>query len=392
MQTLDEGQSPTGMPAEQDAPDLHRRAALLRRPEITALVMALAIKLVLLVYGATAYQVLADRPVGGFHGFLQLWNRWDAPHYLDLAELGYQAEGELALFIVFFPLFPWLTRLASLVTGDVLTGAFLVSTVASLAAAVVFYRLVVLDLTPRIALHAVFFFFIFPTSFVLHIGYTESLFIALALGSFLAARRNDWLTAGVLGAAASLTRINGLILVPALAVEALHQYSETRRWRWEYLAVGIVGLGFLGYLALNYIVFGDPVRFMHIQQDHFAERLVTPWGAFESAHGNIDRGPSEGQTLGVQQIFFGLIGLGGVVASARWLRPSYTVWMLGSFWLMANNSFPRSSPRYALVMFPLFILFALLAERGLARVVITVWSLLFLGLFSAVFVQGRWAF
>jgi hypothetical protein len=52
-----------------------------------------------------------------------------------------------------------------------------------------------------------------------------------------------------------------------------------------------------------------------------------------------------------------------------------------------------STPRYMLGMFPIFLIFARLAEaRPNWGAVITVWSLTFLGIFTALFVQGHWAF
>ena len=88
------------------------------------------------------------------------------------------------------------------------------STVASLVAAVELYRLAVLDHSPRLARATVWFLFIFPTSYFLHIDYTESLFLALVLGAFLAARDDHWLAAGTLGMLAGLTHANGALLVP----------------------------------------------------------------------------------------------------------------------------------------------------------------------------------
>jgi hypothetical protein len=49
-------------------------------------------------------------------------------------------------------------------------------------------------------------------------------------------------------------------------------------------------------------------------------------------------------------------------------------------------------PRYTLILFPMYLLFARLSQSRFAAVVITTWSLLFLGLFLGQFVQGRWAF
>ena len=58
---------------------------------------------------------------------LEVWNRWDAPHYLDIARQGYVSTGEESRWIVFYPLYPWLVRAASLVLRDELLAAFFVS-------------------------------------------------------------------------------------------------------------------------------------------------------------------------------------------------------------------------------------------------------------------------
>ena len=58
-----------------------------------------------------------------------------------------------------------------------------------------------------------------PMSIVLSMAYTESLFCALVLGMFYAARRNAYLIAGVLGFLAGMTRPTGLAAALALVVE-----------------------------------------------------------------------------------------------------------------------------------------------------------------------------
>jgi hypothetical protein len=45
-----------------------------------------------------------------------------------------------------------------------------------------------------------------------------------------------------------------------------------------------------------------------------------------------------------------------------------------------------------LTMFPIFFLFAMLAARRLWLIAISVWSILYLAMFSSLFVWGRWAF
>ena len=74
--------------------------------------------------------------------------------------------------------------------------------------------LAALDFPEPVASDAVWFLYIFPTSFFLHIDYTESLLLLLVVSAFLAARYRDWALAGVLGMLASLTHNNGVYCWP----------------------------------------------------------------------------------------------------------------------------------------------------------------------------------
>ena len=104
--------------------------------------------------------------------------------------------------------------------------------------------------------------FIFPTSYFLHIDYSESLFLALVLASFIAARRERWLWAGIFGAFAALARPNGILLLPALGADALWELWETHRFNWRWLWAGLVPVGFSVYLWVNYRITGDALAFL----------------------------------------------------------------------------------------------------------------------------------
>lgn len=353
-------------------------------------------KVLLFLFAAQAMPLLTDRRSETYYEWLQIWNQWDAPHYLDLAREGYVSVGEHRLWLVFYPLYPWLVRLASFFTGDdYLLGAIVVSAIASIAAALLLHRLTLLDEgDDATARGAVWFMLIFPTSYFLHIGYTESLFLALALGCFLAARGGRWWLAALLGASAGLTRVNGLVLLPVLAVEAFEQYRATRRFDRRWLWIPLVALGFGGYLLLNKYVAGDPFAFQKIMTAHWYKSLTWPWAGIRETMGNIySRGASESQMVGVQELFFVTLGLAGTIWCCKELRASYGVWMIGNWLLWTSSTFIMSAPRYTLVMFPLYILFArLAARRPVWGQVVTIWSLLCLALFVTQFVQGRWAF
>jgi len=79
--------------------------------------------------------------------------------------------------------------------------------VASMFVAPLLYRLVRHDEDASVALRSAWFLLIFPTAYFLHIGYTEALFMALVLGSFLAARTERWWLAGLIGGLAALALI-----------------------------------------------------------------------------------------------------------------------------------------------------------------------------------------
>src|SRR5216684_7050528 len=203
--------------------------------------MVLVIKAAVLLFGALSLQVTSNERVTLTH-LLSIWNRWDGPQYLLIAQHGYAPTGDQRLALAFFPLYPWLIRLTEVVVRDAVLAAFLISTVASVAAGVALARLAAIDYSPHLARRAAWFLFIFPTSYFLHIDYSESLFLALVVTSFLAARHERWMAAGVLGAHAALTHDNGILLVPALAAEALSELWRTRYFEWRWLWISVVPL------------------------------------------------------------------------------------------------------------------------------------------------------
>jgi len=367
-----------------------RAVGLLTHRDWLVVGWVLAVKFLLFVFGAKSYQILEDKRLSGAHAWFEIWNRWDSLHYQRLAQFGYSATDTLKAW--FYPLFPWSVRLFGHLTGDYLVGAFIVSGIASIVAAILLQRLVIVDYPLAIAQRATWFFLIFPTAFFLHIGYTESLFLALGLGSLLAARMRRWWLAGVLGALAWMTRATGAVLVPVLAVEAMHQYWVARRWKWHWLWIAFVPVGFGVYLLINWHLTGDPFSFLRMRQKLFAMSISWPWVGIREAIGSFDRPPSEAEMIGGQELYFVALGLICTIVSWIKLRPLYATWMTGNWLLFTSVTFLQSTPRYTLTLFPIFILFSLVAANRFWNAVITVWSLLFLALFTSLFVRGWWAF
>ena len=320
-----------------------------------------------------------------------LWNRWDASHYLTLAENGYTATGDGRFSIVFYPLYPWLVRAVAFVCQSYFGAALLVSGVASICAGLLLRRLVELDQPAKVARLAVWFLFIFPTAYFLHIGYTESLFLALVLGCLLAARKQFWALAGVLGALACLTRVNGLLLVPTLLVEAWLQYRVTRRIDWRWLWIAAAGLGFAG---LSFPQLSRHRRSLRV----FARswRSTGTRKSLRRGSGSMMSGtriPSFNLTEGLHEFVFIVFSFLCTVWCWIKLRPSYAVWMTLNWLLITSTTYVVSVPRYCLTLFPIFIILArLAAARPLAGRIMTAASLLLLALFAMKFAHGTWAF
>jgi 4-amino-4-deoxy-L-arabinose transferase-like glycosyltransferase len=382
-----------------------RRPDFLDDTDLELLIATLATKITVLAIGFTALFVAS----GSAPGLLTPWDRWDAPHYTDIAVFGYMADdpgnlvhpgyaqvypGDLDLYIVFFPLFPWLIAAVNAVIDAPAVAAFIVATAASFFVAPILYRLVSADLGRRIGRLSALFLLVFPTAYFLHIGYTEALFLALAFGSMWLARTGRWWAAGIAGGLAALTRANGLILIPALAVEALLQWREDRRVRPSWLAIGGVAIGFGIYLAVNATVYGDPFAFAEIQRSHWFKELSPPW---EGIGGMVDwasRPDADNAfMLGWMELLFTGLGLAATVATLVWLRPTWGIWMAGNWLLIVSTGFVMSVPRYSLVLFGLVVWAAIIADRWRpVGWVLGTASAAAMAYFAWRFGAGRWAF
>src|SRR6266404_7943134 len=355
-----------------------RLTGFLSREDWLVVGWVLAIRVLLFIFGSRSFQILEDKRTPGWFGWLDLWNRWDADQYLKLAQFGYTNTSAWKAW--FYPLYPWCVRFVAFFNGNYLVSALVVSFIALSVAAILLRRVVLLDFSPEVALRSVWFFLIFPTALFLHAPYTESLFLALAIGSVFAARKDQWWLAGALGALSWMTRANGIVLIPTLAMEAGYQFWKTKRWDWRWLWIALVPLGFAAYLFLNWRVTGDPFNAFHQRKPMFFTEFTWPWTGMHGAMNiMMEWKPTQAEMIGTQEFVFGLLGLICVIASWIKLRPVYAMYMTGTWLLFVSVTFLQSMPRYELNMFPMFILFGLLAANRFWSFVLTVWSLLFLG-------------
>ncbi len=153
-----------------------------------------------------------------------IWQRWDACWYSKVATFGYESyENSVA----FWPLMPILMRIVGRPLGaDVALSGLIVAGVAYVAAATGLHRLVARDFSRPVARRTVLFVSIAPAAFFLFAPFTEALFLALSVWAIVAARERIWWLAAVAGLLASLARIQGVFLVLPIAWEAWRAWRE----------------------------------------------------------------------------------------------------------------------------------------------------------------------
>lgn len=262
-----------------------------------ALLVALAVwscsAVVHLLVGALAWLTYAGNgPAPDLWSVVLGWNRWDAGHYVRIAESGYHLGPG---FPAFFPLYPILIHVADpLLPGGGPVAALVIANAAAFGALAVLHRLADHEFGPRVAQRAAWYLAAFPVGFFLFIGYNESLFLLLAVGALYAGRRGHWWLAGTLGAFSSATRLLGVLLIAPLAVEYLRQAGR-RRDAW---GLALVPLGVVGYSIYCWAELGSPLQFS-IAQDQWSRRYTFPGEAWLISVRQIaGHGPLDKATLG----------------------------------------------------------------------------------------------
>jgi hypothetical protein len=183
--------------------------------------------------------------------------RWDGGIYLRIATQGYDTaiplkpDGSLApTNLALFPLYPGLiAALDPVLPGGPRVAAIALSWAAGLAAAWGLYAVGAQLRDRRTGIVLAGLWAVVPHAVVESMGYTETLFTALAAWSLFALLRRRWLTAGTLCLFAGLTRPVAIALIAAVALAALVAVWQRRDgWR-PWLGGAIAPLGFLGFAA-----------------------------------------------------------------------------------------------------------------------------------------------
>ena len=354
------------VPLYRRAPD-SARCPVSREEGVRVFLLALLFRLVIFA-GVGLFACLVLYPDSGPDAALWIWKRWDALHYVNLAELGYSGymEDGKHLFLVFFPLYPWLMRLVSALTGNTMAAGLLISFLCYAGGCVYLYKLTAWELGRGAARRAVLFLSIFPYAFFFGGIMTESLFLLTTAAGLWYIRRHRWWLAGTIGILAAMTRMHGILLAGAAAAELVENRGG---FDWKEIgrrlpALLLPVLGTLVYLLLNWRVSGDPFAFT-VMQEHWSQGFCwisdTLWYVLQNALSY----PTEAvryqlwiPTILLFPVFFAL-----AVYARKRFRSMYTLY--GFVYLVLNYSLSwlLSAGRYLSCALPFFLFAAALTER-----------------------------
>lgn len=314
------------------------------------------------------FSCLVLYPDSGADAALWTWKRWDALHYVNLADLGYSGyiEDGKHLFLVFFPLYPWLMRLVSALTGNTMAAGLLISFLSYAGGCVYLCKLAAWELGEGAARRAVLFLSVFPYAFFFGGIMTESLFFLTTAAGLWYIRRHRWWLAGLFGILAAMTRMHGILLIGAAVAELL-EHRGRFDWREILRRLPVLLLPVLGtavYLLLNRQVGGDPFAFT-VMQEHWSQGFCwisdTLWYVLQNALSYPTQAVRYQLWIPTILLFPAFFAL--AVYARKRFRSMYVLY--GFVYLVLNYSLSwlLSAGRYLSCALPFFLFAAALTEK-----------------------------
>lgn len=341
----------------------------------------------------------------GLKAFFFSWFRWDVKAYANISMQGYKHTPDVA----FFPLWPLIQHYGGLLLGSIWPGSYylaglLIANICFYIALVVFYCLLAEDFEPNLARRALIYLAFGPYALFFFAGYSESLFLLLCIACFLLFRRGkplDWWLAGFLGFLATLTRSAGLMLaVPFLCVYIQRFWLMPEREHYTLfqklngiIPIMLLPAGIVVYMLYLYYTKGDPFIFQTEQAIVWQRQFSLPWNTLGMMVVALFASPSIILlVLNVIDNSFALLPL--VVLGFGWKRIPLHYALFALALAAFSISFPAvaiipmiSQPRLTIIIFPIFVIFALWGKNprfnksylGLALTLLIINILLFIG-------------
>lgn len=249
--------------------------------------LAALFRFIIFIISIFAIYIFRDKEFT-FKDMLDVYLQWDANNYQRIAIGGYKyyaPDGDYTT-LVFFPLYPWLIRLFTIVFQDERVSGIILSGLMYAGACCYMYKLMAIDYNKSTAVRALIYISVFPHALFFGVMMNESTLLFTAAATLYYIRKHDWVKVGIFGALAALSRMAGLLMAIPAAVEWLEYYGILDKigkkkfaevWRLFYrkglwIFLMLAGLGI--YLWCNYYVTGNFFTFLEYQEKYWSNDLV----------------------------------------------------------------------------------------------------------------------
>ena len=291
--------------------------------------------------------------------WLAIWQRYDANWYLSIAEHGY---GKVPGDIHFPPLFPALIWVVSFLTGNSFIAGLLISQLAAVLIIKLFYDLFHEWMPSPIANRAIVYFLAFPTSFFLFSVYSESTSLVFIILSMQAMKKKSWIWAGFWTFCAILTRLQAVALIPAL-LYLIYKDQPFLKKPAHWVSLTFPALA--GFIYLLVRQQGDKGNVVPAVETIWRTYLASPWESYWSALRTTASG--QASFIDILNLFIATLFICMLVIGWRKLPIEYSLYTAGSILIMLSRIVggqPLSGmSRFALSLFPMFILLGLIGEK-----------------------------
>jgi hypothetical protein len=382
-------------------------------------VLALVVNVVFPDYTAPQFTVF-----GSPSPFWDAFARHDSGWYYQIARYGYTGGASAYVpggrsGIAFFPAYPLLMSYVGRALGrqpsDLYFGGLIVSWVAFALALVAIYNLARLDLPASRARRAALLTAIFPFAFYFGAVYTEALFLAAVAWCVYFFRARRWIAGGLCGALATATRVNGILMWPALAwivwqafrpaadrrapdraselpatagvvshavaQDAAHRSTGDRMRAAIGLLLVPAGIG--AYSLFIYRLTGNPLEWAATIQRWGYYPGGSPINVFAGLGAALLTHPYAflaGERMAPYDTLNGLAAFAAVVSVPFvWRRfgTAYGLFMTANLWLPLSSGQVEGLGRYVAVLFPLFIWLAGIRSRRVSTALIVAFAMLY---------------
>lgn len=341
--------------------------------------------------------IMPEKDTLTLNKFLEYFNIWDAKHYLRVAEHGYKyylLDGQ-PISIVFFPLYPLLIKVFNFIFRNYIVSGLIISIICYVIGCCYLFKFVCLEYGKNIAYNTVIFISIFPWSFFFGTVMTESLFFMLVISSIYYMKKKKWFVASILGFYASLTRMQGILLLIPACIEFLEEYKviydiKKKEYKNIFINIGtkfifllIIPLGTVVYLILNNITTGKFFTFAHYQEKYWGEKAQYFGKTISQVISNIFKDNSiEGfkkMAFWIPDLVIIIFVIALIVYGLNKLKNRDMLFLI--VYVMVAYSLPilYSGARYMSCAIPMFIILGIMADDiKKSKIIITIsFSMLF---------------